>query len=230
MERHFSVEAKKFFFSVRVDKADFRLEERRKDFVGYVFVGVQCSIWLMDTVEEVQKSPSKEDFKSDREDEKVLMVHGGGNNAGRYLEMVVYEKGGRKGIIWLPEGRGGWGWRQFVGELRQLLVPFEAKSQLPNFVEISPKGKQMVVGAKASLSGHSFEEVVRATDSSSAVSSELKTLPLGHLDLFPMADCFEWTNGGENPRLTMDCSELEKNLKRAEADLVGIVGSVMKVG
>jgi hypothetical protein len=30
MERRFSVEAYKFFFSVRVDTADFRLEERRK--------------------------------------------------------------------------------------------------------------------------------------------------------------------------------------------------------
>jgi hypothetical protein len=43
MEGRFSVEAKIFFFLVRVDKANFRLEERRKDFVGFVFVGVQ---WL----------------------------------------------------------------------------------------------------------------------------------------------------------------------------------------
>jgi len=77
MERRFSVEAKKFFFSVRVDKADFRLEERRKDFVGYVFVGVQCSVWLVDMIEEVLKSLGKEDFvKSYHEDEKVLMVRG----------------------------------------------------------------------------------------------------------------------------------------------------------
>jgi hypothetical protein len=111
MERCFSVEAKKFFFSVRVDKADFRLEERGKDFIEYVFVGVQCSVWLVDTVEEVLKSPGKEDFvKSYREDEKVLMVCGGGNKADCYLEVSVYAEGGWKGIIWVPEGRGGWGW------------------------------------------------------------------------------------------------------------------------
>jgi hypothetical protein len=57
MERCFSVEAQKFFFLVREDKAEFRLEERRKDFVGYVLLGVQCSVWLVDTVEEVMKSP-----------------------------------------------------------------------------------------------------------------------------------------------------------------------------
>jgi hypothetical protein len=41
MERHFSVEAKKFFFSMREDKAEFCLEERRKDVIGYVLLGVQ---------------------------------------------------------------------------------------------------------------------------------------------------------------------------------------------
>jgi hypothetical protein len=115
-----------------------------------------------------------------------------------------------------------------VGELRQLLVPFEAKSWWSSSVEISPEGKQMGVSAKASSSRRSFAEVVRATASSVAVSGELKTLPLGHLDLFPVADCFERTNGGENLRLAMDCSELEKNLKRAEADSLGTVGSVKK--
>jgi hypothetical protein len=46
MERCFSVEAKKFFFSMRVDKADFRLEERKKDFVGHVFVGAPFGWWI----------------------------------------------------------------------------------------------------------------------------------------------------------------------------------------
>ncbi len=97
------MEAKKIFFSVRVNKADFHLEQRRKDFVG-----VLCSVWLADMVEELLKSLGKEDFiKSYREDEKVLMVRGGGNKAGRYLEVAIYAKCGRKGIIWLPDSRGG---------------------------------------------------------------------------------------------------------------------------
>jgi hypothetical protein len=97
------VEAKKIFFSVRVNKADFHLEQRRKDFVG-----VLCSVWLADMVEELLKSLGKEDFiKSYREDEKVLMVRGGSNKVGRYLEVAVYADGGRKGIIWLPDSRGG---------------------------------------------------------------------------------------------------------------------------
>jgi hypothetical protein len=38
------------------------------------------------------------------------MVCGGGNKADCYLEVSVYAEGGWKGIIWVPEGRGGWGW------------------------------------------------------------------------------------------------------------------------
>jgi hypothetical protein len=52
----------------------------------------------------------------------------------------------------------------------------------------------MGLDVKASLFGRSFTEVVRSTASYAAVFGELNTLPLGHLDLFPVADCFEWTN------------------------------------
>ena len=46
-----------------------------------------------------------------------MMVHGGGNKAVRFLEMSVLAEGGRMGVIWLPKGRFGRGWRRFVGEL-----------------------------------------------------------------------------------------------------------------
>jgi hypothetical protein len=53
------------------------------------------------------------------------MVRWGDNKAVRYLEVVVYAEGGRKGIIWLLEGREGRGQCWFVRELRQMLVPFQ---------------------------------------------------------------------------------------------------------
>jgi hypothetical protein len=64
---------------VQEDKAEFRLKERNKVFVGYFFLGVQCSFCLVDTVEEVLKSLIKEDFaKPYCEVEKVLMVRAWG--------------------------------------------------------------------------------------------------------------------------------------------------------
>lgn len=62
----------------------------------------------MTTVEEALKESVKKDFvKSYREDEKALMVSGGGNKAGRYFEVAVYAEGGHKWVIWLLEGHEG---------------------------------------------------------------------------------------------------------------------------
>jgi hypothetical protein len=61
------------------------------------------------TAEEARKEPVKDFVKFYREDVKALMVSGGGNKAGRYLEVAAYAEGGHKGVIWLPEGCEGWG-------------------------------------------------------------------------------------------------------------------------
>jgi hypothetical protein len=141
MERSFTVEAKTFCLSAKVGYPNLRLEERRKGFLGYIFASVQCSSWLVEMVEAAIQSQAKEDFaKSYREGDKATMVHGGGNKAGRFLEVSVLTEGGRKGVIWLPEGRFGRGWRRFAGELRQLL---EAQIKTPgseNFGGSVPAG------------------------------------------------------------------------------------------
>jgi hypothetical protein len=143
MERCFSVEAKGFSFSVKIEASELCLEERRKGFCGFISLGLQCSAWLMAIVEEALKATVKEDFvKYFREDVKALMVRGSGNKVCRFLEVVSYAEGGRKGAIWLPEGREGWGWFRVVGELRQLLDFLEAKEWPPVSKELISKGKQ----------------------------------------------------------------------------------------
>ena len=122
MELCFSIEAKDFCFLAKEGSFVIRLEERRRKFVGFIFASIQCSSWLVDTVEEA--CLEKEDIaKSYREGDKVLMVHGGTNEAGRFLEVSVYAERGRKGVLWLPEGRFGRGWHPFAGELRPMVVP-----------------------------------------------------------------------------------------------------------
>jgi hypothetical protein len=118
MECHFSVEAKNFSFLAKADASKLRLKERRKGFYGYVFLGFQCSEWLLATVEEALKALVKKDFVSSyREDVKALVVNGGGNKAGHYLEVADYAESVRKGVIWIPEGHKGWGWSRVMGEL-----------------------------------------------------------------------------------------------------------------
>ncbi|GMY33400.1 hypothetical protein FCV25MIE_28642 [Fagus crenata] len=56
-----------------------------------------------------------------RESEQGFVITRHGNDNGRYLEVVVYGKGGLKGRLVIPEGRDQGGWRGFGAELRTLL-------------------------------------------------------------------------------------------------------------
>jgi hypothetical protein len=168
MERRFSIEAKSFCFSIKEGFSDLRLEERRKKFVGFIFVSYPCATWLRDTVEAATQV--KEDIsKSYREGDKVLMVHGGSNKAGRYLEVSVYTEGGRKGVLWIPEGRFGRGWRRFAGELRLMLVSPNDKSdsgdagfRRATSSQISPAMYEGVGGNAGCSKARSFVEVLQS--------------------------------------------------------------------
>jgi hypothetical protein len=61
----------------------------------------------------------------------VFMVHGGANKAGRFLEVAVFAEGGRKGAVWILEGRDGQGWHRFAGELQLMLASPESCSKEP---------------------------------------------------------------------------------------------------
>ena len=78
-------------------------------------------------------SKVKDDIaKSYHEGDKVLMVHGGVNKARRFLEVSAYAESDRKGVLWLPEGRYGRGWRPFASELCLMLTSPKGKN---GFVE-----------------------------------------------------------------------------------------------
>jgi hypothetical protein len=109
MERSFTIEAKSFCLSAKVGRPNLRLEERRKGL--FIFASIQCLSWLVDTVEAAVQAQAKEEIaKSYREGDKATMVHGGGNKAGRFLEVSVLAEGGCNGVTWLPNGRFGRDW------------------------------------------------------------------------------------------------------------------------
>jgi hypothetical protein len=116
-------------------------------------VSTQGSSWLVGTVDVACQV--KEDIaKSFSEGDKALMVHGGANKAGKFLEVAVFAEGGRKGGLWLPEGRDGRGWRHFAGELRHFLAP-GGGLELSGFCSSSSAKALATKNAEAGVTGDS---------------------------------------------------------------------------
>jgi hypothetical protein len=109
MDKIFLVESKSFTFSVLGGASTLSVEEKRKNFLGVIFLNAQSSDWLASTLELLLGLSAEQDFvKLFREGSKVLIVRRGENKAGRNLEATTFGLGGRKGSIVIPEGRGGW--------------------------------------------------------------------------------------------------------------------------
>jgi hypothetical protein len=118
MERRFLVESKSFVLLVLEGASVVRVEEKRQGFHGAVVLSSHCSAWLASTMETLLGFPGEQEFiKSYREGPKLLIARRGGNKDGRFLEAAVFGLGSRRGFVLIPEGRGGWGWRKFSGEL-----------------------------------------------------------------------------------------------------------------
>jgi hypothetical protein len=204
------VEAKYFSFSVKSEGSDLRLEERRKGFCGVIFLGVQASAWLLATIKEAMKASGRGLVKYFREDVKALMVQGGENKSGRYIEVVVFAEGGQKGTVWLPEGRKGGGWARVADEMRKLISFLGPKDRTLGS-EVS--SSDCLGGSSSRMGGSppSYAVVVRwvvVSHVKYGFDSGLRVLhvDLRGLDLFPESWCREVDDG----RVAVNCFELEK--------------------
>lgn len=64
-------------------------------------------------------------IKSSRDGNKAFIAQRCFNRFGWYLEVIQYVVGGPRGLIVIPEGREGRGWRSFAAELRKVVAFFE---------------------------------------------------------------------------------------------------------
>jgi hypothetical protein len=214
------VESKSFTFSVLGGVSTLRVEEKRKNFLGVVFLNAQSSEWLASTLELLLGLPVEQDFvKSFREGSKVLIAQRGGNKARRYLEATTFGLGGQKGSIVIPEGREGWGWLKFSDELRKV-VDFFSVSMGGRLCSSSSSEKKAVEDVRPTLglapkwTGRSFAEVLRSDSTTVA-----KTMPI-------VGDGQSWLRASlatpcefdlllavrhaeAGPRSAVDCSSLE---------------------
>jgi hypothetical protein len=152
---------------------------------------------------QIKCSRSVSDF---REDEKCLTIREGHNKAGRFLEVAIEIEGGRIGSIWLPEGKKGWGWHRFVGEMRRMLELQRGKIGPTNDDFPSLPGKQVKVNATATYGFHSrqsFANLLRPT------VGGVKRLSSCLLDLFTVSKRYEAELGRVRLRSTMYCYTME---------------------
>ena len=145
----------------------------------------------METVESAIQSQVKEEIaKTFKEGDKAMMVHGGGNKAERFLEVSLLAVGGRKGVIWLLEGRFRRGRRRFAGELRWLL---EAQGLAVGLEEVGDSTAKVVSSTSSPgiKPGRSYVQALRAI-----LADEIRATPLRLLDLIPVSMRYEsCTNG-----------------------------------
>jgi len=176
------VDAKAFVFSVKEGEAVVRLEERRRGFAGFVVFGVQCTGWLVAMVDMVLRYLDVKDFiKCFREGLKVFIVWRGGNRAKRFLELGVFAKDGRKGLIMIPEGHeGGNGavllvnWSKALGFLETKVV---TSSDVPYSMG---KNSGMKLGPGVDMGLLSYAAVLRA-ETRFSETVETMAVPSGEL-------------------------------------------------
>jgi hypothetical protein len=133
-----------------------------------VVLSPQCFEWLVSTLEVLLGLPDEQDFvKFLREGSKILIARRCENKAGHFLEASSFGMGGQKGFILIPEGRRGWGWHKFSGELRKAVDYFSdlvgcglGSSSTSEMKEGKLEGQS--VGLAPKWTGLSFAEVVRS--------------------------------------------------------------------
>jgi hypothetical protein len=122
----------------------------------------------------------------------------------------IYVEGGRKGVLWIPEGRSGRGWRRFAEELCLMVIPAVGKigsEAIQNRSLPMPSGGADSVGRSKE---QSFAEVLQLKP-----SLEMKGWSPSCMDCLQMSSQAEMEIGGEDLRLAVDCSSLESQVMAA---------------
>ena len=130
----FFLESKSFEFSVEEGGSFFllRIFERYKDSLRSVFMGKESAFRLLTYIEDHLSNTRPDNFaRTFRDGNKVLILQMGFNAHGSFLMISELLHGRRKGLIIVPEGKLGSGWRGFGFHLRKAIAPVSPGVKLP---------------------------------------------------------------------------------------------------
>ncbi len=119
----FRIEAKRFDISLEAGNAkQVKIKESGKQHVYSVYMSKEGVRWLSKCVEEHATREAEPSFLCTyRENNLGFVISRNGNNYGRFVELLVYSKGGLKGRLVIPEGQKQSGWWGFISKLRPVL-------------------------------------------------------------------------------------------------------------
>jgi hypothetical protein len=123
--RSFRIEAKRFDIALEDGRpVQVKITESGKRQVCSVHMSKDGAWWVAKGVEEnIVREGDPSFLRTYRENDQGLVICRHGNDKGRFVELMVYGKGGVKGRLVIPEGKKQGGWRGFSAELRHLLEP-----------------------------------------------------------------------------------------------------------
>ena len=137
----FFVESKTFEFSVEEGGTFYSLciFERFKDSLRSVFMGKESALHLLSYVEDLMSNTHPENFaRTFRDGNKVFILQLGFNAHGSFLMISELLHGRRKGLIIVPEGKLGCGWRGFGFHLCKAIAPNTLGIKLPSQSALFP--------------------------------------------------------------------------------------------
>ena len=137
----FFVKSKSFEFSVEEGGSFFllRIFERFKDSLRSVFLGKECAFRLLSYIEDLMSNSRPENFaKTFRDGNNVFILQLGLNAHGSFLMISELLHGRRKGLIIVPKGKLGSGWRGFGFHLRKAIAPNSLGTKPPSQFALLP--------------------------------------------------------------------------------------------
>jgi hypothetical protein len=177
--RSFRIESKQFDIALEGGGSfQIKITECGKRHTVSILLGRDGARWLAKYVDEnVMRVEDPSFIRTYRESEQGFVITRHGNDNGRYLEVVVYGKGGLKGRLVIPEGRDQGGWRGFGAELRILL---DSEQQPNRSNAIKPKmGMDKNAGKGVQIGREMVENVNRSIDNGSRHNWRQVLFPCG---------------------------------------------------
>ena len=177
--RSFRIESKQFDIALEGGGSfQIKITEHGKRHTVSILLGRDGARWLAKCVDENVMGVEDPSFiRTYRESEQGFVITRHGNDNGRYLEVVVYGKGGLKGRLVIPEGRDQGGWRGFGAELR-ILLDSEQQPNRSNAIK-QKMGMDKNAGKGAQIGRETVENVNRSIDNGSRHNWRQVLFPCG---------------------------------------------------